>query len=104
MLPQVIHDEIFNLQRRVTEQALEYIGDQLGTFRCTVSEIIDNDLAVTIRFGRSLNGIPEVEGEIRIDRMTKQFDIAGRCEGTMLPATGDWGVIIEYLRQLTDPQ
>lgn len=100
----VILDEIFNLQHRVSDQAIDYISDELDSFRCTISEVEDNDVAVTISFGRSLNGMSKVVGEIRIDRLRKQFEIVGRCEGTMLPACGSWDVIIEYLRQLTNPQ
>lgn len=104
MMPPVVLDEIFNLQRRVSDQAIDHISDELDAFRCAISKVDDNDLAVTIHFGRSLNGMPEVKGEIRIDRLAKNFEIAGSCEGTMLPISGDWEMIIEYLRQLTDPQ
>ena len=104
MMPPVILKEIFNLQHRVSDQAIDYISDELNIFRCVISEIEDNDLAVTINFGRSLNGMPKVNGVIRIDRLSKRFEIVGCCEGTMLPICGNWDVIIEYLRQLTNPQ
>ena len=100
----VILDEIFNLQHRVSDQAIDYISDELDVFRCSISEVNDNDVAVTIHFGRSLNGMSKVEGEIRVDRLTKTFEIVGNCEGVMLPACGNWDMVIEYLRQLTNPQ
>lgn len=103
MLSQAVLDEIFNVRYRVSEQALDHISDELDQFRCTVSHVEDNDLAVTIYFGRNMNGMPAVEGEIRIDRVNNQFEIVGVCEGFMLPVTGDWSVILEYLRQLTCP-
>jgi len=103
MLSQTVLTEIFNVKYRVSEQALDHISDELDQFRCTISRIEDNDMAVTIYFGRNMNGMPAVEGEIRIDRVRKLFEIVGICEGWMLPAEGDWSVIIEYLRQLTAP-
>jgi len=101
MLPQPVLDEIFNVKYRVSDQALEYISDELDKFRCTISRIEDNDLAVTIYFGR--NTIPSVDGEIRIDRIFKNFSITGICNGLILPMSGDWGTIIEYLNRLTCP-
>ena len=104
MLSKAVLDEIFNVKYRVSDQALDHISDELDKFRCTVSHIEDNDHAVTIYFGREMNGMPSVEGEIRIDRITGNFEIVGICGGFMLPIEGDWSVIIEYLRQLTNPQ
>jgi len=103
MLSQVILKEIFTVKYRVSEQALDHISDELDQFRCVVSRIEDNDLAVTIYFFRNMNGLPAVNGEIRIDRITRNFQIVGTCEGLMLPVEGDWSVILEYLRQLTCP-
>jgi hypothetical protein len=104
MMPSIILDEIFNLQLRISEPAIEYISDQLDSFRCTISSVDDHDVAITIRFGRSMSGLPDVEGEIRIDRFDKTFEVVGYCDGTMLPIKGDWELVIEYLRQLTDPK
>lgn len=103
MLSPAVLIEIFNVKYRVSEQALDHISDELDQFRCTISRVEDNDLAVTIYFGRNMNGMPAVEGEIRIDRVNERFEIVGVCEGFMLPAHGDWSVILEYLRQLTCP-
>jgi hypothetical protein len=100
MLSKVVLDEIFNVRYRVSDQAIDYIADELDRFRCVIFRVEDNDLAVTIYFGRSMNGVPAAEGEIRIDRVNRQFEIVGKCCGFMLPAEGDWFVIVEYLRQL----
>ena len=101
MLSQAVLDEIFNVMYHVSEQALDHISDELDIFRCAISHIEDNDLAVTIYFGRQ--AMPSVEGEIRIDRITGKFEIVGVCGGFMMPIEGDWPVIFEYLRQLTSP-
>jgi hypothetical protein len=103
MLSPVILKEIFTIKYRVSDQALDHISDELDQFRCVVSHIEDNDMAVTIHFQRDLNGLPAVKGEIRIDRMATNFQIVGACEGFMLPVEGDWSVILAYLRQLTCP-
>lgn len=103
MLSQVILNEIFNIRYRVSEQALDHISDELDRFRCMVSRVEDHDLAVTIYFSRNMNGMPAVEGEIRIDRVTNTFWVVGICDGLMMPVEGDWSVILEYLRQLCFP-
>lgn len=101
MMPQVVFDEIFDLQHRISEQAIGYISDELDAFRCIITEVIDNDVAVTIYFGRSGTLL---EGEIRIDRLSQQFEIIGKYDSLILPISGDWDVVIEYLRQLTSLQ
>lgn len=103
MLSKAVLDEIFNVRFHVSDQAIDHISDELDKFRCTISHVEDNDLAVTIHFGRQMNGMPSVEGKIRIDRITGSFEIVGICGGYMMPIEGDWSTILEYLRQLTSP-
>lgn len=100
MLPQIVADEIFNLQHHISDQALDHIADELHLFGCVIDKVIDNDLAITIYF----NGPNNVEGEIRVDRLYKAFEIIGRSSELIMPVCGDWNMIVEYLRQLTTPQ
>jgi len=101
MLSSVVLNEIFNIKYRISDQAIEHISDELDKFRCVISRVDDNDLAITICFDRCINNLPIVEGEIRIDRVMNNFGIIGSCDGLMLPINGDWSMILTYLEQLT---
>ena len=104
MPSQIVLDEMFNVKFRVSEQALDFISDELDKYRCVISHVDDYDHAVVVHFGREMNGMPKVEGELRIDRIERNFEIVGTCEGLMLPVRGDWDMVTTYLRQLTCPQ
>ena len=63
------------------------------------TNISDYDTSIIIEFGK-IGDFP-IEGELRIDRLNKQFEICAFSQGnTFLPAYGDWHIIEEYLNQL----
>lgn len=103
MLSSIVLNEIFNIKYRISDQAIDHISDELDKFRCVISRVDDNDLAITIYFDRRIDNLPLVKGEIRIDRIMHDFGIIGFCDGLMLPAKGDWSMILTYLGQLTCP-
>ncbi len=98
-LPQVVLDEIFNLEFKVSDQAIEYISDELDKFGCVISNSFDYDMSVIIMFYKQHDkSHPYLEGELRIDRIQRRFEICVKYgEETVLPAFGDWDLIIEYL-------
>jgi len=100
----VIYDEIFNIEHKVSEVALDFIRDELDKYQIDIAHIIDYDHTIVIKFSKNLDGLPIVYGEIRIDRIYKCFTITGYCQGFLLPAIGDWNDIEQYLYHLVNPQ
>ena len=93
MLPQPILDEFFNPQYLVSEQAKEYIAEELAKHGFTVQNIVDLDSVVYY-----YSNIDHAQLELRVDRVVKRFEICAKVDAvTILPTAGDWSVIEEYL-------
>lgn len=104
MLPKPIIDEIFNLRYQVSDAAIDHICDELHRYGCVVDNHCNYDTSVILYFSRSADAVhPRLEGELRIDRIERQFDIAARYgEETILPASGDWSLVEEYLQKVLE--
>lgn len=95
-----IFNEIFNIEYKISRQAIDFILDEFDKYKIDIYDIIDYDHCVIIRFNRKLEGLPLVRGELRIDRIEKAFTISGYCDGYLLPAKGDWDMVVDYLHKL----
>ena len=94
----IIFNEIFNLEHQVSRTALELIQEELDELHLDLSNIVDYDHSIVMRFVRNIP--PAAYGEIRIDRINQNFIACGYCAGYMLPVTGDWQCVKAYLHQL----
>ena len=99
MLPNQIIKELFTVKYKVSDIVVDHIIEELNRFNCIPTNISDYDTSIIIEFGK-IGDFP-IEGELRIDRLNKQFEICAFSQGnTFLPAYGDWHIIEEYLNQL----
>lgn len=93
MLPQSIKSELFNIRHQVSEMALDYICTKIEQFGFVIDEQENLDLIIRITFKRG-----EDYGELRIDRLAREFEICAVVDGeTIIPATGSWELVINYL-------
>ncbi len=77
--------------------AVEFICDEFRRLGLHTNKIADNDLAVTF-YAKS----PNCEVEMRIDRLTQQFQLSAQQNGyTYMPIEGDWDQIVGCLKQLS---
>lgn len=98
MLPQLIADELFDLRHRPSDQAIDHLCDELHKFRLTVTHVDNYDLVIVINFT-----LPRGIGEIRLDRLTRMFEITAVNDNyTYLPRKGDWPMVEQCLSQLND--
>ncbi len=96
MLPPIISSELFSIRHRVNDIAMEYIVDEFWKYRLRVTKIDDCDVFVYIDFVGT-----DIEGELKIDRFQKHFEIVARNKNSMiLPAIGDWNIVLKYLTTL----
>lgn len=95
-------DEIFNLNSMVSRIAIDFIQEELDKHQLDCTYVVDYDHSILIKFNRSLPKLSKVYGEIRIDRIKRNFTVCGYCDGYMLPTTGDWNCVLTYLDQLID--
>ncbi len=97
ILPRPILDEIFNLQFQISDIAIQHFVDELDDLGFVVTNYINHDAAVMLNFSGE-----GMVGELRIDRIRRCFDIIVKCEGAVvLPASGDWNLVVEYLQKVT---
>jgi hypothetical protein len=98
VLPSPVVDEIFDLRHKVTDIALEHLFDDIENHGISVKQHFNYDHAIVIILIRT--GDHPISGEIRIDRIRQIFDISLNVDGyVILPMSGDWGVILEYLQK-----
>jgi hypothetical protein len=104
ILPRAVVDEIFNLEFRVSEQALEYVEGEFSRFGCVVSNHCDYDVAVMVYFNRPADAAhPRLEGELRIDRIERRFEIGVKYGDELIfPAYGDWNLVTKYLTKVLE--
>ena len=101
MLPNQIVKELFAIEYKVSDIVVDHVIEELNKFDCIPTSISDYDTSIIIEFGKI--GDSPMEGELRIDRLNKQFEICARFQGnTFLPAYGNWHIIEEYLNQLVN--
>jgi hypothetical protein len=102
MLSQVILNEIFNLEYQINDVCLQQLADELSYYQCVVRNYDNFDAAIIVYFYRQTDvEHPHLEGELRIDRITKQFTICVTYgEEIVLPAVGSWDLIIDYLTKV----
>jgi hypothetical protein len=102
MLPRTITDEIFNLRYRVNDVALNHVYDELLKYGCLVTGTIDCDASIIIYFKRPNDAThPLLDGELRIDRIERTFEIAVKYgDTTVLPMLGAWELIDQYLNEV----
>jgi hypothetical protein len=96
----IIYRELFDLEYKVSRQAVDFILDEFDKYQIDAYDIIDYDHSVIIKFNRKLEGLPLVRGELRVDRIQKKFIISGYCDGYLLPARGNWDMVVDYLYKL----
>jgi len=99
MLPHVIKKELFAIEYKINDVAVEYIVEELKKFNFEVLGVFDYDASIIIDFERKSNN---TKGEFRVDRIKQCFEISARINDiTFLPASGDWDIINTYLQQLS---
>jgi len=98
MLPEPISSALFDIRYKITDVVLDYICNAVEQFGYSIINVEDNDLAITIKFScKSTNG------ELRVDRLAKEFELTVKSSGFVyVPIRGDWGIIIEFLRELNN--
>jgi len=95
MISKSISCELFDLQYQVSDIAIDHICDELIKHGCLVNHYVNYDASIIIYFNRN-----ELNGELRIDRINRQFDIVIGCDDEIImPVSGDWSLIDEYLRK-----
>lgn len=91
--------EIFDLSTKPTAIAIEQLCDDIDTLGFVVKDFDNYDHALVVRFARQSDR--PVEGELRVDRIRQVFDIVALSNGSLiLPASGDWDLVIDYLTSL----
>jgi hypothetical protein len=97
MLPKTIQKEIFNLQFKISDMAVEFISDEFQKLNFHINRVIDNDLAVTF-YAEGQN----CTIEMRIDRLAQKFQLSASKDGyTYMPVVGNWDRIMGCMQQLT---
>lgn len=91
--------EIFDLRFKPNDVTLNHFLDDIEGLNFTVSRCHNYDHAIVIIFYRP--GSPSVNGEIRIDRIRRTFDISVKIGAeVVLPVSGDWDLILECLTKV----
>ncbi len=102
VLPDVIQDEIFRLSSRVNDVAIDYLCADLEHCGYSVRNVHNFDCSVIIDLECTAI-VDDIQVNIRIDRITRSFEIVARkADYTILPRQTDWNGILEYLIQLCD--
>ena len=95
-LPAAIYTELFDIWRASTDIAIDHIFDELESVGFISVGYTDFDHAVVINFKSLTNDA--IFGELRVDRIRKLFDISMMVDDkVVMPASGDWLLIKEYL-------
>jgi len=96
-LPNIISAELFNIQFRVSDVAIEHICSKIEEYQYVVGEVQNLDHAIYIDFGTGT-----AKGQLRIDRMAKSFEICVSADGiTVLPTSGSWSDVTAYLDEVS---
>lgn len=107
MLSRIVEEELFNIQYRVGDMVIAQISEEIEKFLLSVNRVENNDFALTFYFGRNetYKPLPVVEGELRIDRLGKMFEIIAKCnDWYVVPAYGDWVTVHDYLSEISREQ
>ncbi len=97
MMPAIIYNELFDLTHPVSDITLSYIFDLLTASDLLISDYRNYDVMIIIAF---YNKEKDLIGELRINRMLKEFEICIQCGKVLiLPAHGDWDLVTEYLQK-----
>ena len=97
-LPHPIQSEIFTLSSSVGDVVIDYLCGILENIGYTAVSVDNYDTSVIMHLSAA-----DIEAELRIDRILHRFEVVARCGGyTILPRSGDWGSILEYLTGLQD--
>jgi hypothetical protein len=101
-LPKVVTHEIFDVRHKPSDVALSHLFDDIEDLDLRVRNYFNYDHAIVIVFYRP--GDHPIEGEIRVDRIRRIFDVVAKVDGAVvLPASGEWELVLEYLQKLTRP-
>jgi len=95
MLPQIIIDDLFDPNHNICDVILEHLCDSISELSLVIDDIVyhSNDYII-IKFYNDTT-----EFEITVDRISQNFSIAAVCSGvTIFPATGDWELMMQYIR------
>lgn len=96
---ELVFHEIFNILHLPSEMALNHLLERIEENGFLVKKIDNHDHAIVIEFCRP--GDHQINGELRIDRIRRIFDIIAMVDGEVaLPASGNWELVIEYLQNL----
>lgn len=100
VLPGPVLTEIFDLRHKPSDVALGHLLDDLDDLGLVVRGSRNYDHAIVVEFYRQ--GDHPVEGEVRIDRIRRVFDVSAMVDGAVvLPASGGWDLVLEYLQTAT---
>jgi len=96
MLPKPIYDEIFSLEGRVADPALDFFTEEIVNLGFETIIVANNDLAITF-YAKS----HDAEIEIRLDRIAKCFTISAIANGSLyFPIVGDWETIVKCIKTI----
>ncbi len=100
VLPKPVLGEIFDLRHKPSDVALGHLFDDLDDLGLIVRSSHNYDHAIVVHFSKP--GDHPLQGEIRIDRIRRVFDVSAMVDGVVvLPASGEWDLVLEYLQKLT---
>ncbi len=101
-LPMVVAHEIFDLRHKPNDIVLSHLFDDIENLGIQIRNHVDYDHAIVIVFHRP--GDHPIHGEIRVDRIRRIFDVSAKIDGAVvLPASGEWELVLEYLQKLVTP-
>jgi hypothetical protein len=101
MLPPIVLTELFDLRHQVNDVILQHIADELESFGLSVTNIANLDHAILYSF----RGPEKLKGELRVDRITRRFEIIwATSEYWAFPVCGDWTEIRSALAALEKEQ
>lgn len=98
MIPSHIIQELFDIRYRPSDIAIESIIEGIADKGFSTSNCYDCDLFVYLDIH-----CEDVEGELRIDRLNKNFQLNIKSKTNsfvILPITGDWDTICKHLELL----
>jgi hypothetical protein len=100
-------EDLFDLSYKVDEMILDYLCDEISQSGFEISSIENLDSSIYVEFYSPIMEKYSVNGTIRIDRMSKQFEVTAQlnCQDDCLityagSRTSEFDGVLKYLHLL----